>query len=189
MALEPGSAILTALYHQRPDEANRLADEAKALTIWEAAALGRDDRIRRTLDGNASLANAYGADGNTPLGLAAFFGHPTTVRLLLDRGADASAVARNYMKVQPLHAAVAGRNSEAVALLLEAGADANARQQVGYTPLMAAAGAGREDLVDLLLRHGADPSVASEDGKTAAALAREHEHEALAARLTALVVG
>ena len=183
MALEPGSAILTALYQQKPDEAARLAGEANSLTIWEAAALGRDDQVRQALDRDASLVNAYGADGNTPLGLAAFFGKPVTVRLLVERGADVSAVARNYMKVQPLHAAVAGRNAEAVALLLGRGADPNARQQVGYTPLMGAAGAGRADLVDLLLRHGADPALTSEDGKTAAAVAREHSHEALAARL------
>lgn len=183
MALEPGSAILAALYHQKPDEADRLARDAAALTIWEAAALGRDDRVRQALEGDPALVDAYSPDGNTPLGLAAFFGKPATVRLLLERGADVSAVARNYMKVQPLHAAVAGRSAEAVALLLERGADPNARQQVGYTPLMGAAGAGREDLVDLLLRHGADPALASDDGKTAASIAREHTHEALAARL------
>ena len=184
MALEPGSAILTALYHQRPDEADRLAREAEALTIWEAAALGRDDRVGQALDGDPALVDAYSPDGNTPLGLAAFFAKPATVRLLLERGADVSAVARNYMKVQPLHAAVAGRNAEAIALLLERGADPNARQQVGYTPLMGAAGAGREDLVDLLLRHGADPALASDDGKTAASIARDHNHQGLAARLS-----
>lgn len=185
MALEPGSAILTALYHQQPEEANRLAEAAGTLTIWEAAALGRDDQVRQALDGDPALLDAYAADGNTPLGLAAFFGRAATVRLLLDRGANVGAAARNYMQVQPLHAAVAGRNTEAVALLLQRGADPNARQQVGYTPLMAAAGAGREDLLDLLLRHGADPALVSEDGKTAEAMAREHNHDALAARLAA----
>lgn len=188
MALEPGSAILTALYRQKPEEANRLADEAKALTIWEAAALGRDDRTREALEGDPALVNAYGADGNTPLGLAAFFGKATTTRLLLDGGAEVSAVARNYMKVQPLHAAVAGRSVEVVALLLERGADPNARQQVGYTPLMGAAAGGREDIADLLLRHGADPALVSEDGKTAAHIASEHKHDALAARLSSLEV-
>ena len=105
---------------------------------------------------------------------------------LLDRGAEVTATAQNFMKVQPLHAAVAARSTAAVALLLERGADVNARQQVGYTPLMGAASGGREDLADMLLRNGADPSALSEDGKTAADIAREHGHEALAARLAAV---
>ena len=104
---------------------------------------------------------------------------------LLDRGAEVGIAARNAMNVQPLHAAVAARSPEAVAMLLARGADVNARQQVGYTPLMGAASGGRDDLVDLLLQHGADPSLASEDGKTAATIAAEHGHTAIAAKLGA----
>jgi ankyrin repeat protein len=48
---------------------------------------------------------------------------------------------------------------------------------------MGAAAAGRDDIVQLLLDHGADPSLMSEDGKTAADVAREHRHSALAERL------
>ena len=182
MSQDPGSPILTALYQRNRPEAERLAAGARELTVFEAAGLGDDVRLAAILDGDASLANAWSPDGFTPLALAAFLGGGSTVRLLLDRGAAIDAVARNEMKVQPLHAAVAGRNGDGVRLLLERGADPNARQQAGYTPLMGAAGAGREDLVDLLLARGADPSLAAEDGKTVAAVAREHGHAALAAR-------
>ena len=181
---DPGSAILTALYHGKRDDARLLA-EAAALTIWEAAAMGRNERVRELLDGDPSLATALSADGYPPVGLAAFFAGASTVRLLLDRGADVGAAARNPMQVQPIHAAVGSRNAESVALLLERGADANARQQVGYTPLMGAAASGRQDLADLLLRHGADATLLSEDGKTAADVAREHGHAELATRLAA----
>jgi ankyrin repeat protein len=174
--LEPGSAILTAMYHNKRDEAKALATDAAALTVWEAAALGDDARLRALLDKDPALANAFAPDGHTPLGLAAFFGPPSTTRLLLERGAQVSTAARNEMKVQPLHAAVAARNREAAALLLAHGADPNARQQVGYTPLMGAASAGRQDLVDLLLVHGADAALANDEGKTAAEIAREHGH-------------
>lgn len=176
---DPQSAVLTALYHNRRDEAQRLAEGA-ALTVWEAAALGRDDRLAELLAADPSLANAWSSDGYPPVGLAAFFAGPSTVRVLLDRGADVRAAARNAMQVQPIHAAVASRNAASVALLIERGADVNARQQVGYTPLMGAASGGRDDIAELLLRHGADASLRSDEGKTAADIAREHGHEALA---------
>ena len=181
--LDPKSDILSALYRGQREQAARLADTAAALTIWEAAALGRDAEIEQLLGSDPALVNAPAADGHAPLGLAAFFGHASSVRLLLERGADVHAAARNDMKVQPLHAAVAGRNLEAVAAILDRGADPNARQQAGYTPLMGAAANDREDIVDLLLARGADPSLASDDGKTAALVAREHGHPALAGRL------
>ena len=181
MSQDPGSAILAALYQNNRSEAERLASAGAELTVFEAAALG-DDRLAMILDADASRANAWSADGFTPLALAAFFGSGPAVRLLLERGAVVDAVARNPMKVQPLHAAVAGRNAEAVRLLLDRGADPNARQQAGYTPLLGAAAAGREGLIDLLLARGADPSLVSDDGKSVSAVAREHGHPAVAAR-------
>lgn len=184
--LDPKSEILNALYRRQRDEAIRLADAAASLTIWEASALGRDGAVERVLADDPAAVNACAPDGHFPLGLAAFFGHPSTVTLLLDHGADVHAAAQNPMKVQPLHAAVAGRTIEAVTAILDRGADVNARQQAGYTPLMGAASSERDDMVDLLLARGADPSLVSEDGKSAATIAREHGHTALADRLARL---
>jgi ankyrin repeat protein len=182
----PASDILSALYHNKRDEAVRLAEAAPTLTIWEASALGRDETVARLAAADPSLPNAAAPDGHFPLGLAAFFGHPSTVRILLRLGADVHAAARNPMQVQPLHAAVASRNPDAVAAILDAGPDVNARQQVGYTPLMGAAASGKPELVELLLARGADPSLVSDDGKTAAGVAREHGHPALAEKLELL---
>lgn len=182
---DPHSDILAALYRNDAAEAARLAEAADALTIWEAAALGRDGAVAQRADEDPVCIDAAAPDGHTPLGLAAFFGRASTVRLLLARGADPGRASNNTMKVQPLHAAVAGRNAECVQAILDAGADPDAPQQVGYTPLMGAASAGREDIVDLLLARGADRSLRSEDGKTAASVAAEHGHASLANHLSA----
>ncbi|MGH9260252.1 MAG: ankyrin repeat domain-containing protein, partial [Acidimicrobiales bacterium] len=120
-----------------------------------------------------SLLNAFSGDGFFPVGLAAFFGHPETVRLLLARGADVTVVARNPMRVQALHSAVASRNLETVRLLLEAGAPVNDKQQEGWTPLHAAVHNGNAEMVGLLVAHGADPALPNDQGVTPAGMAAE----------------
>jgi ankyrin repeat protein len=182
MPNDPKSPILMALYMRQPEEAARLAIGA-TLNIWEAAGLGRDERIAELLQEDRSLANAWSPDGFTPVGLAAFFGHPSTARILVDAGADVGAVARNEMQVQPLHAAAAAKEIEIIRMLLDHGADPNARQQAGYTALMECARGGRDDMVSLLLAHGADPTLRTDDRKSAADLAGEQGHSGLARRL------
>ena len=56
--------------------------------IFAAAAKGQTDELRSLLEKDPSLINAHSAEGFTPLGLAAFFGHPETVLALLEAGAD-----------------------------------------------------------------------------------------------------
>jgi ankyrin repeat protein len=128
--------------------------------VFEAAALGRVDRLRRLLAEEPGRARSWTPDGFTALHLAAFFGPPEAVQALLDAGADPHAVAANPMKVQPLHSAAAARNLEASRMLLEAGADPNAAQQEGFRPLDAATQNGDDALRELLLAHGADPGQA-----------------------------
>lgn len=177
------SAVLLARYHGRAEALDVLLAAGPALDIFEAAAVGHTARVRELIDANPALVNAYAADGFYPLGLAAFFGHLETARLLLERGADVDQVARNQMQVQPLHAALAGRHEAIARLLVEHGADVNAKQHGGYTPLHEAAQHGDLSLVELLLAHGADRSARLESGQTPAELAAEHGHTHVAERL------
>ena len=149
------SAVLWARYRSQPDVVDALLAADPVLDVFDAAALGRLDRLAELVDADPDQANAWSADGFTPVGLAAFFGHPEAVRFLIERGADVHAVARNPMRVQPLHAATAARSVESVRLILEAGADPDAEQQEGWTALMAARRHGDDEIVDLLLAHGA----------------------------------
>jgi len=76
-------------------------------------------------------ADTKDAQGQTPLMLAAAFGSPEAVRLLLASGADARASSGSG--VTALHWATV--NATKVRLLLESKADANAVSQLGRTPL------------------------------------------------------
>jgi ankyrin repeat protein len=167
------SPVLIAQYHHQGDLVGVLLAAGPELDIFDAASVGRTARVAELLDADPALLNAYSRDGFFPLGLAAFFGHPDTVRLLLARGADVNQVARNAMRVQPLHAAVGGRSLEAVRLVVEAGAAVNAAQQEGWTPLHAAVHQKNAELTRYLLAHGADPKQANDAGKSAIGLAAE----------------
>ncbi|HEX2045767.1 MAG TPA: ankyrin repeat domain-containing protein [Gaiellaceae bacterium] len=178
------SEILKALYEGDESRVAVLLAEDPELDVFEAAALGRTELVAAHLDADATLAAAFGPGGFTPLHLAAFFRHPQTAQLLVERGAPVDAVARNEeIVVTPLHSAAAARQTETAGLLLERGADPNARQAGGFTPLHAAAQHGDAALAELLIAHGADPAAAADDGRTAAAFAREGGFEELAARL------
>jgi uncharacterized protein len=150
------SAVRAALYVGRQDLADVVLEASPELDVFDAAAVGDVDRLTELLDADPGLLGAFSEDGYTPLHFTAFFKRGPATRLLLDRGAEVGTVARNDMKVQPLHSAVAAGSREIVAALLLAGADVNARQEGGHTPLMGAEASGDEEMVRLLMDHGAE---------------------------------
>jgi ankyrin repeat protein len=173
------SPVLIAQYRHRRDIVALLLDTDPPLDIWDAAAVGRAERVAELLDGDPALVSAYSGDGFFPLGLAAYFGHAESVQLLLARGAPVDQMARNPMRIQPLHAAAAGGYVDIVRLLVERGAPVNAAQRGGFTPLHAAVRRGDEAMTRLLLEHGADPKAQNDAGQSAIGLAAEEGRGAL----------
>ena len=171
------SAILVAAYNMKPDVVNALLDAGAPVDIFEASVLGKVDRIQEILKASPARVSEHAPDGFTPVALAAFFGQPAAVKVLIAAGADVNAAAKNPLKVAALHAAVAGGKLEIVRALLEAGADPNAQQQAGFRPIHEAGGRANRALAELLLNHGADPSLPNDTGKTAIELAHEKGHE------------
>jgi ankyrin repeat protein len=159
------SPAMLALYRGETAEAQRLLSADP--NVFEAAAFGRVDRLRELLDGEPALAVAFSGDGFTALHLAAFFGHPEAVLLLLERGADVNAVATNAQigPVQPLHSAAAADQLECARLLVEHDAEVTARQAGGFTALHAAAQNRNVELARLLLAAGADADAETDDGR------------------------
>src|SRR3954463_11075706 len=157
------SDVLQAIYRGDRQEAERLAT-GKQLNVFEAAALGRTDRLRQLLDEEPARATAFGDDGFHALGLACFFGHVDAARLLLERGAGVNAVSRNeHIQTAAIHAAAAAGESgsgeptryELVKLVLEHGADPNLPQGGGVRAIDAARQNGDTRVEKLLRDHGA----------------------------------
>ncbi len=155
------SDVLEAVYRGDREEAERLA-AGRDLDVFEASALGRTERVRELLDTDPSLVDAYGDDGFHPVGLASFFGHVDTARLLFERGADANQLARNeHIQTAAIHAASAAEAKdedtryELVKLALEHGADPNLEQGGGFRAIDAARQNGDTRVEQLLREHGA----------------------------------
>ena len=182
-ALLDGPGLLQSLYRGRMDLVQLFLDRGHLPTFFEAAALGDLPRMREMLDADPSLLDAFGDDGFNALGLSIFFRHPEVARLLIERGADVTAPARNAMKVCPVHAAATQGDREMLQLLLERGADPNARQQMDYTPLHSSANRGDHESARLLVSCGADARAKTTDGKTPADVARDRGFNELAAWL------
>jgi uncharacterized protein len=157
------SKLLEALHSGQRDQVDELLTQSPELDVFEAAALGKADRVGELLAGEPGLANAYGEDGFQPLGLACFYGHVEAAKVLLDYGADPNTLSRNpYVQTNALHAAVASENKgpetryELAELLLDRGADPNLRQGTDdFRPIDAARQDGDERLERLLKERGA----------------------------------
>ena len=158
------SELLEALYRGDRNRVDEVLAGDPELDVFEAAALGRSDRLARLLEQDASRANAFGDDGFHPLGLACFFGHVDAARVLLAHGADANLLSRNeHIQTAAIHAAAASNQEasdeatryELVTLVLEHGADPNLPQGGGFRAIDAARQNGDTQVEQLLVEHGA----------------------------------
>lgn len=165
------SAVMLAWYNGHREIVRLLLEQGIPINIYEAAALGKIQRVSALLAQAPETINSFGPDGFTPLGLAAFFGHKEMVERLLNWGANPNLASNNDRSATPLHSAVASRQVEIARLLLAQGVNVNAQYKNGYTALHAAAENGQTAMVQLLLEHGAQPYAAKDDGMTPLMLA------------------
>jgi len=191
-----GETPLTVAERAKRLDIVRLLREAggtSSVTIFEAAKLGDVSAVRRLLDENGSLVNLPDTGfGATPLHWAALRGHVEVVRVLLEKGADASI--RNTDGETPLQVAERAKRTEVVQLLRGRGTQSSASftdavrdgdlpkvQQLlsanpallnqkdgafGATPLHWAALRGHAEVVRFLVAQGADQSARNKDGET-----------------------
>src|SRR5437879_9762327 len=156
-----------------------------ALNLYEASTVGNARRLKTILGQSRVRVNeSTPEEGFTPLSLAAFFGHPEAVTVLLEYGADVNLKPTSRFANTAVDAAVSGDHADVVRILLAAGANPNVRSEANYTTLHKAAVHGNLEVVRMLLDHGADVSAVRDGGHTPLDDAREKGHTASVDLLT-----
>jgi uncharacterized protein len=176
-----GTLVLTAVYHGAQGALRLLLERTPedALSLPEAAATGNARRLKTILGQSRTRVNTPTGEGFTPLALAAFFGHPDAVKVLLSNGADVNLRGPSRFANTALDAAVSGDHADVVRILLAARGDPNARSEGNYTPLHKAAAHGNLQIVQMLLDGGADPNATRDGGQRPIDDAREAGHAAI----------
>ncbi|KAF8243532.1 hypothetical protein K440DRAFT_664068 [Wilcoxina mikolae CBS 423.85] len=144
---------------------NAAANDPKSFMILQShVELGNEQALRLFLDnGPKADLDEHGGEHGNVLNLAAYCGHLSIVRILLDRGAHINIATSEYGNV--LEAAVAGAGSEEVVrLLIDRGA-----YGINFAAVELASFHGNQRVVDLLVNRGA----AIVAGKTAMFLGDE----------------
>jgi ankyrin repeat protein len=133
--------------------------------IHACAEHGRDMAIQLLLSKDPNNLDAQDKQGKTPTPLivSAMYGHNSTVKLLLDKGADINAT---YEGHTALIEATLCDNRSTVELLLDRGANAEAKDKNGNTALKIATVNEFAGIVQLLLKRKADIEVVDNNGNT-----------------------
>src|SRR2546428_9783081 len=141
-----GTLVLTATFYGAADVVKLLLARTPedALNLYEAAPVGNARWLKTILGQSRVRVNeANKEEGFDPLGLAAFFGHPEAVKVLLEYGADVNHKPPSRFANTAVDAAVSGDHADVVRILLAAGAKPNGRGGADYTNAPQAPG-GRE---------------------------------------------
>ncbi|EHB10170.1 Ankyrin repeat, SAM and basic leucine zipper domain-containing protein 1 [Heterocephalus glaber] len=153
----------------------------------EALTTGDTSLVEELLDSGIDIESIF-CYGWTPLTYAASVANIELVRVLLDRGANASF---NKDKQTILITACSAHGSEGqilkcVDLLLSRNADPNVACRRLMTPIMYAARDGHPQVVALLVVHGADINAQDENGYTALTWAAHQGHKNVVLKLLEL---
>lgn len=168
------SEALQALYEGDAERGRALLPRDEDVSVFEAAAFGRTDRLGEILRKDPSQARAFSDDGFTALHLAIFGRQEEAARTLLEAGADPNVLATSELaRVPPLGTAAFVQSVPLARLLLDSGAAVDGRAEGGFTALHSAAQNGDDELARLLLERGADARLTTDDGRRPADLGLE----------------
>jgi ankyrin repeat protein len=175
-----GEHLLSATENRRIREQNQLVE--KFISI---ATAGNSTEVRRSIEIGVEI-DAIGARGHNALMAAAYYGHRSIVKILLEAGADPNLLSDGEDGLGYGMSAlmfVAGSffasNRDSIAkLLIAGGADVDLQGAKGKTAMMyaAIAGSGYRACVKILIAAGADLDLRNDRGHTVLTLVAAAEN-------------
>lgn len=153
-------------------------------TIWQAAAEGKIETLRRLIESGTEVNARDQSQGWTPLVYASRNNRAEAVRMLLDAGADPDRCTR--FGSPPIAFATEAGYIAVVRLLLERGAEPDRAEGRSTRALWTAASRDRVKIGQLLIEHGAaldEPAPFPRDGGTPLFIAGARGHTAFARML------
>merc|ERR1712000_197238 len=142
-------------------------------SLWDAAADGDLEAMKKRLTSSWTKIDAKDSDGNTALIEAARWGHDNCVEYLLEN--KAGLTISNGEGQTAMHIAAQQGRDSTLRLLVAKGADVNVLDDDGDTPLMYAAARDKLTTISTLLELKADKSIKNKKGKDALAVAASTE--------------
>jgi ankyrin repeat protein len=125
--------------------------------------------------------NELDENRDAPLIMAAYKGYTDIVKLLLEAGADVTAVDPG-MKATALHAAAYAGHAAAARLLIEYGIEIDKQGPYnGYTALHDAVWQNNVEVAEVLIHAGANLDITSHSGETPLAFAKNKKHHVIVA--------
>jgi len=175
-----------------------IKDKREETALIRAARNGHTETVAailtfRDANGNPLTdVNNTSKSGTTALHAAAWAGHPATILVLLNNGANPNQADLNEGTPLTLAAhkktdtpEAAAKQTEVIKTLLDKGANVNALDVLGRSALMYAAENNNATNVALLLEKQADPNLHDRTGRTALLIATEAGHADIAKTLVA----
>jgi uncharacterized protein len=150
-----------------------IALNADQAPLADAVEKGETFQIQALLSKDVDVNEAQ-IDGMTALHWAAEQDNAALSKLLIDRGANATA--QNRYGITPLYLACVNGNGDLVEQLLDAGADPNSKIVGDETALMTASRTGKLRAVEALLDAGADFDAREREDQTAIMWAAAEGH-------------
>ncbi len=139
--------------------------------LMQAVKANDSARVRQLIAGGVNV-DTPDSSGDVPLIMAAYLGHSEITRLLLEAGADVTAVDPG-MKATALHAAAYAGRTEPARLLIQHGIDIDAQGPYnGYTALHDAIWQNNVETARVLIEAGADLTLRNHEGQTPLEMAK-----------------